>query len=55
MIVFLKPRLTRQDAAEQSETLGGFSFIISETARRHHWSGAGCGIGNGQLRRREPR
>src|SRR5262245_28112959 len=42
MIVFLKPRLTRQGAAEQSETLGGFSFIISETARRHHWSGAGC-------------
>ena len=42
MIVLLKPRLTRQDAAEQSETLGGFSFIIGETARRHHWSGAGC-------------
>ncbi|HEU0177055.1 MAG TPA: AraC family transcriptional regulator [Blastocatellia bacterium] len=42
MVVLLKPRLTRQDAAEQSETLGGFSFIISETARRHHWSGAGC-------------
>jgi AraC-like DNA-binding protein len=42
MIVFLKPRLTRHDAAEQSGALGGFSFIISETARRHHWSGAGC-------------
>jgi AraC-like DNA-binding protein len=42
MVVHLKHRLTRQDAAEQSETLGGFSFIISETARRHHWSGAGC-------------
>jgi AraC family transcriptional regulator len=42
MIVLLKPRLIRQGAAEQSGTLGGFSFIISETARRHHWSGAGC-------------
>ncbi|HEX5082527.1 MAG TPA: AraC family transcriptional regulator [Blastocatellia bacterium] len=51
MIIFLKPRLTRQGAVGRSNTtgapgasgaLGGFSFIISETARRHHWSGAGC-------------
>ncbi|MBO0856988.1 MAG: helix-turn-helix transcriptional regulator [Chloracidobacterium sp.] len=42
MVVLLKPRLTRQDGAERSETLGGFSFIISERARLHHWSGAGC-------------
>lgn len=42
MVVLLKPRLTRHEAAERSDTLGNFSFVISETARRHHWSGAGC-------------
>jgi AraC-like DNA-binding protein len=42
MVFLLKPRLTRQEAAERSNALGNFSFVISETARRHHWSGAGC-------------
>jgi AraC family transcriptional regulator len=42
MVVLLKPRLLRQDATERSNALGNFSFVISETARRHHWSGAGC-------------
>src|SRR5262249_1854703 len=41
MTVVLKPRSPRPDAA-QSSALGRFSFIINETARRHHWSGAGC-------------
>src|SRR5262245_30891739 len=41
MVVLLKPKLTRPGGAERSNALGNFSFIISETARRHHWSGAG--------------
>ena len=42
MVVLLKPKLTRPGAAERSNALGNFSFVISETARRHHWLGAGC-------------
>jgi AraC-like DNA-binding protein len=44
MFIALKPKTPRHEkglAARQS-ALGSFSFIISETARRHHWSGAGC-------------
>ena len=44
MFIALKPKAPLHDngAAHGQSALGEFSFVISETARRHHWSGAGC-------------
>jgi len=42
MSVILKQRLLHPTESSNPNTLGNYSFVISETARRHHWSGAGC-------------
>lgn len=44
MFIPLKPKAPQHNngLAAGQPSLGKFSFIINETARRHHWSGVGC-------------
>jgi AraC-like DNA-binding protein len=42
MFIALRPRTPGHYKGAGQSALGEFSFVISEMARRHHWSGAGC-------------